>query len=195
MSTPLTSKICHPDRSGPIFSSVPNCGASGRGVEGSLFLFRGSELQLRHKPSPKTNPSKFFPPAPPFAYVVADLQVGSFSGSLVVAGLPTARRRRETGSWVSLFFLPSVIPNKVRDPSASLGGRSFSSDIKLLTKINIPQNPSVPATRGPCDSLLLAGYSGKSREEGGKKKQGLPPHDEGLGTQGLLHLFRTGDPN
>jgi hypothetical protein len=33
-------KICHPDRSGPIFSFAPNYGASGRGVEGSLFLPR-----------------------------------------------------------------------------------------------------------------------------------------------------------
>ena len=29
------SAICHPDRSGPIFSSAPLCGASGRAVEGS----------------------------------------------------------------------------------------------------------------------------------------------------------------
>ena len=28
--------MCHPDRSGPIFSSAPFCGASGRAVEGSL---------------------------------------------------------------------------------------------------------------------------------------------------------------
>ena len=27
--------LCHPDRSGPIFSSAPNCGASGRAAEGS----------------------------------------------------------------------------------------------------------------------------------------------------------------
>jgi len=31
-------KFCHPDRSGPISSFAPNYGASGRGVEGSLFL-------------------------------------------------------------------------------------------------------------------------------------------------------------
>ena len=30
-----TPPHCHPDRSGPIFSSAPNCGASGREVEGS----------------------------------------------------------------------------------------------------------------------------------------------------------------
>ena len=29
--------FCHPERSDTIFSFAPNCGASGRAVEGSLF--------------------------------------------------------------------------------------------------------------------------------------------------------------
>jgi hypothetical protein len=29
--------ICHPEQSGPTFSFAPNCGASGRAVEGSLL--------------------------------------------------------------------------------------------------------------------------------------------------------------
>jgi hypothetical protein len=36
----LTFKGCHPDRSGPIFSSAPHFGASGRGVEGSQHNHR-----------------------------------------------------------------------------------------------------------------------------------------------------------
>jgi hypothetical protein len=40
---------CHPERSDPIFSFAPQFGASGRAVEGSLFLFsamRPSRLSL-----------------------------------------------------------------------------------------------------------------------------------------------------
>jgi hypothetical protein len=33
------SQECHPERSGPTFSSAPHSGASGRAVEGSLFRF------------------------------------------------------------------------------------------------------------------------------------------------------------
>ena len=49
------SPLRHPDRSGPTFSSALNYGASGRGVEGSLLLFRGSELQLRHASAQNNN--------------------------------------------------------------------------------------------------------------------------------------------
>jgi len=34
---PCPTQTCHPDRSGPTFSSAPLSGASGRGVEGSAF--------------------------------------------------------------------------------------------------------------------------------------------------------------
>jgi hypothetical protein len=36
--------LCHPDRSGPTFSSAPNCGASGRVVEGSLCFLGNAAL-------------------------------------------------------------------------------------------------------------------------------------------------------
>ena len=36
---PTTLPRCHPERSDPIFSCAPLFGASGREVEGSLFLF------------------------------------------------------------------------------------------------------------------------------------------------------------
>src|SRR5208283_5148088 len=35
----VTPKNCHPERSGPIFSFAPICGASGRVAEGSASLF------------------------------------------------------------------------------------------------------------------------------------------------------------
>ena len=45
--------FCHPDRSGPIFSLAPNCGASGRAVEGS---WQG--LMIHPAPSFRTNHHK-----------------------------------------------------------------------------------------------------------------------------------------
>ena len=52
---------CHPDRSGPTFSSAPNCGASGRVVEGSWHDFNSTPpavSTLRHSErSPRSEES------------------------------------------------------------------------------------------------------------------------------------------
>src|SRR5208337_4717287 len=46
-------QICHPDRSGPTFSSAPNYGASGRAVEGSAFLLPPDRWSLVADNSPQ----------------------------------------------------------------------------------------------------------------------------------------------
>ena len=67
----LAVLVCHPDRSGPIFSCAPNYGALGRGMEGSLRSPRGSDIHFRHTSTPKNknSPNSLFlscsPPACP----------------------------------------------------------------------------------------------------------------------------------
>jgi len=85
--------FCHPDRSGPIFSFAPNCGASGRAVEGS-----------------RRNP-QVLPPTPffEFRFSIFVFRVSLFATRFPVADYFPSRSNRAT-----IYRITTYSPNPAR---------------------------------------------------------------------------------
>jgi hypothetical protein len=141
LSTPLTSKICHPacpersrrDRSGPIFSSAPNCSASGRGVEGSL----------RHR---RPHPCRF-------ALCKGGSRGSFFRGSEIHLGSPFSRMASlpspMPNSSQEQILPKSVIPSppwRARDLLFSARGGATFAPRAINIFLNIWNSPSIPTT-------------------------------------------------
>jgi hypothetical protein len=101
-----SSLVRHPDRSGPILSSAPNCGASGRAVEGPLRRPKARG----HSPGIAILPNGVFAFASAGCPILANLfhaRVG-LGFPFLSSVIPPARRRRDSA--ISAGEGPAVLP-------------------------------------------------------------------------------------